>query len=319
MVSRRSEDSTPVEGLIRISRHTTRQDILHEKRLRSTDVLPAIESDISQSGGNARQSNPLREENRRLRRELELTQHRLAQHQEAEEKLERDIETIHRGHQLEIEEHQNSIREMMEELNQKQDALQELNRKYEELSLSLHERVEDETKKILSEAAQTIKLSPGYTPPILHGVMQTLELQLQQTEEQRIAELTTLMRQTQRKNEQLEQELVREREVISQERQKLLAEQQHIREQSKKRQQYIAASLRARFALMVAMISTALLVVCVLIQLTLINYFKIPQTWALFTPIIICAVLAFMLSRAGSKPGQSQSKPGQPQKKTKQG
>jgi chromosome segregation ATPase len=308
MVLHRGDDSTTVEGLAR-SRHMTRQDILNEKRLRSTDMLPAIESDISQSGGLTRQPNPLREENRRLRRELELMQHRLAQHQQAEAQLEQDIENIHRAHQLEIEQYQNSMRELMEELNQKQDALQELDRKYQELSHSFQDELEVETRKMLSEAAQTIKLSPGYTPPILHGVMQTLEQQLQQTDEQRIAELQALMRQMQRKNEQLAQELAREREAISQERQQLLVQRQNIREQSKKRQQYVEASLRARFALMVASITTALLILCVLIQLTLIDSFKIPLTLGLFMPIIIGAVLAVVLSRTGTKPSQPQKKP----------
>jgi DNA repair exonuclease SbcCD ATPase subunit len=307
MTSQQNHDYTPAEGLVRISRHLSRQDILNEKRQRHTDILPAVESDGTQSGGIARQLNPLRDENRRLRRELEILQQRLAQQREIEDRFEHEIETIHHGHRLEIEEYQNSLRELMEELNQKQDTLQELNQRYQELEHSFHTSIEEETRKLLAEAAQTMEQSPGYTPPLLQGVMATLEHQLKGTEEHNIGEVTALMRQMQRKNDLLEKELARERESIEQERQQLLVQQLNIREQGKVRQQYVAAKLSARFTAYVAIVSTTLLAICVFAQLILIQYFKIPQYWALFSPIFLCALLALVLARTGSKPDQKKT------------
>ncbi|HEV2583798.1 MAG TPA: hypothetical protein VGT44_23285 [Ktedonobacteraceae bacterium] len=313
MTLHRDQDYTPLEGSVRSSRHVSRQDILNEKRQRNTDLLPIIESDTTQNGGNARQPNLLRDENRRLRRELEFLQHRLAQQRENEDRFGQEIETIHTGHRLEIEQYQNSLRDLMEELNQKQDALQALDQANQELKYAYHESVERETGKILAEAAQMMEQSPGYTPPVLQGVMTTLEHQLKRTEEHHLAEVMALMRQTQRKNDLLEQELARERESIAQERQKLLVEQTNIREQGKLRQKYVAARLSARFTAFVAVVSTTLVAICVFVQLILVQYFKIPLYWALFSPIFLCFLLALAFARTGSRPDQR--KTGKPAKR----
>lgn len=317
MVSRNGDDYTPAEGFVRTSHHLSRQDILNEKRLRNTDMLPSIESDAALGANTARTVQQLREENRRLHRELEILQRRMAHQRETELRHEQEIETLHHGHQLEIEQYQKNLREMMDELNQKRDALQEIEQKFQELYHSFHTSVEVETRKMLSEAAQTMVLSPGHTPPILQDVMKTLELQMKQTEDQHVAGIMALMRQTQRKNEMLEQELARERESIALERQQLLAQQNNIRAQGIARQKYIEASLRARFTGMVAIVSTALLVICVFVQAILFDYFKLPLYWSLLSPIFICALLAFALSRAGYRLGQNQGKPAQPQEKKK--
>src|SRR6266700_3162078 len=157
---------TSTGAIARHSRRLSRQDILNEKRHRTTDVLPTIASDAPDGKLGTRQMTQLRDENRRLRRELEELQRRVVQHREAEAQLEKEIETVHTGHQLEIEQYQSHL------------------------------------------------LSPEHTPAILHDVMKTLEFQVKQTEDQHVAEIMALMRQVQRKNEQLEHELAQERDKI---------------------------------------------------------------------------------------------------------
>ena len=317
MVLRHDDDYTPVEDIVRTSRHLSRQDILNEKRMRNTDLMPAIEADAPQSSTNSRQFNQSRDENRRLRKEIELLQRRLAQQRETDTRLEQQIETIHRGHQLEIEQYQNSLRQVMEELNEKRDMLQESEQRYQELYHSFHVAVEEETRKLLAETAKTIKLSPGHTPPILQELMQALESQVRQTGDQRLAEVMTLMRQVQRKNEQIEQELAGERESIARERQQLLVLQKNIREQSIERQKFIDASLRTRYTGLLAILLPAVLVVAVFVQVILINVFQIPQNWALISPILLCVLAAYILSRLNVRPGKSKGKPAQTQEKKK--
>ncbi len=317
MALRHDDDYTPVEDIVRTSRHLSRQDILNEKRLRNTDLLPAIEADAQQSVGNSRQFSQSRDENRRLRKEIELLQRRLAQRREDDMRLEQEIETIHRGYQLEIEQYQNSLRQVMEELNEKRDMLQESERRYQELYHSFHVEVEEETRKLLAETAKTMKLSPGHTPPILQELMQALESQVKQTGDQRLAEVMTLMRQVQRKNEQIEQEQAGERESIARERHLLLLQQKNIREQSIERQKYIDASLRTRYTGLLAILLPAVLVAAVFVQVILINVFQIPQTWALISPILLFALVAYGLSRANIRFGKARGKPVQLQEKKK--
>ena len=226
----------------RYARHLNRQGILSDKRNRTTEMLPVVPGDAANGKQGARQLALLRDENRRLRHEIEALQSRLAQYSEAEEQFEQEVETIHHAHELEIEQYQSHLREMMDELKEKQQANQELEQRYQELYHSFQDAVEEEASKLVSEAAQTMILSPDHTPPLLHDVVKTLEFQVKQTEDQHVAELMAFLRQAQRKNEQLEQELARERENLFNERQKVFAwldhlanwdNDQHIRQASK--------------------------------------------------------------------------------------
>ncbi len=239
------QDYTTTDGLERLARHVSRQDILNGKRSRNTDVLPRIDEDTlaGRTSITPRQFSQLRDENRRLRREIEELQRRVVQHRRGESRLEQEIEMTRQGHQLEVEQYQTNLREMMYELNQKQESLQEMEQRYQELYHSFHDSVEAEAGKMVAEAAQTLVLSPEHTPPILHEVMKTLEFQVKQTEDQHVAQIMALMRQVQRKNEQLELELSQERENIALERQRLLVQQHSISEQGKLRQKYIEFEL----------------------------------------------------------------------------
>jgi hypothetical protein len=317
MALRNGDDYTPAEGIVRISRHPRRHDISNEKHLKNTDMLPTIEPDIPQSPNNTRQFTLLKDENRRLRKEVELLQRRIAQQRETDMRLEQEIDTIHHGHQLELEQYQDSLREMMEELNQKRDTLEESERKYQELYHSFHEAVDEETRKLLAETAKTMKLSPGYTPPILQDLMQTLEAQLKQTGDQHLAQAMMLARQALRKNEQLEHTLAHEREDNAREHQRILMQQKNIRQQSIERRKYVEASLRARFTGLVTLISTVTLVIAVFLQVILIDFFQIPLYLALISPILFCALVAFGLSRYGTRPVMVKGKPAQAQQPKK--
>ena len=297
----------------RYARHLSRQVILSEKRNRTTDVLPIIPGDAPASKASARQITHLRDENRRLHFEVEELQSRVGQYMEAEAQFEQEIDTIHNAHQMEIEQYQSHLREMMDELNQKQQASQEIERRYQELYHSFQDAVEEEAGKLVTEAAQTMVLSPEHTPPILHDVVKTLEFQVKQTEDQHVAELMALMRQAQRKNDMLEQELARERENLVNERQKVYDELNRLRGQDRLRKEMIASDLRTRFAGTVTWLTSAFLLVYAISVLGLYTAFKLPIYWSVFLPIAVCAVLAFIIARVASH--SSYFRPSNPKKK----
>ncbi len=159
----------------RSARTATRREIINEKRQRQTDILPRITSE-SPSGGKlaARQVAHLREENKRLRWDLEDMERLLAEYKQAIKQLEWENASIRHSHQLEIEQYQDQLRDMMEEHKQMQDANSQMERRYQELYHSFHEKVEEEATSLVSEAARTLVLSPDHTPPLLHDVVKTL-------------------------------------------------------------------------------------------------------------------------------------------------
>ena len=281
----------------RYARHLKRQATLSEKRHRTTDVLPAIPGDAANDKLSSRQLALVRDENRRLYQEIEALQSRIAQYSEAERQSEQDIENIHHAHQLEIEQYQSHLREMMDELNQKQQAYLEMEQRYQNLYHTFQDAVEEEASKLVSEAAQTMVLSPEHTPPLLHDVVRTLEFQVKQTEDQHVAELIALMRQAQRKNEQLERELAQERENLFNEKQKVFEEQKRLGEQDKLRKKAMEAYLRTRFALKVATLTSAFLLLYGIFVLGLAKATTFGIYWSTFLPLIICAVLAFFVTR----------------------
>src|ERR1700737_1080098 len=90
------------ESYDRYARHLSRQVILSEKRNRTTDVLPIIPSDASNSKLSAGQLDQVRDENRRLHHEIEELQSRIAQYSEAEAQFDKEVETIHNAHHLQL-------------------------------------------------------------------------------------------------------------------------------------------------------------------------------------------------------------------------
>ena len=289
--------NTSIGPIDRSARAASRREIINEKRNRNTDMLPKINGEMPNSKISARQVAQMREENKRLRWELDQRHHLIYQYRQTQAQLEQEIDAIHRDHQKVIEQYEIHLREAIDECNQLHTANQELERRYQELDHSFHDTVTEEASKMVEEAAHTLALSPEHTPPLLRDVAKTLEFQVKQTEDLHVAELLSLMRQAQRKAELLEWELANEREKIAAERQNLLVQQAKISEQAKYRFNTMQQHLRARWTLVLALMAAALLVLVPIIQLVFVSW-KVPLYIAIFAPVLICIGAAFLFARA---------------------
>lgn len=297
MISPDDTTDTPTGPYERSSRTAARREIINEKRQRQTDTLPRINSDTSSGGKLAlRQLAHLREENKRLRWDLEDMQSLLSELKNTRGQLEQELATIHSSHQLEIEQYQAQLRDMMEERNQMQDINTDLERRYQELYHSFHEKVEEEATTMVSEAARTLVLAPEHTPPLLHDVVKTLEFQVKQTEDQHVAEILTLMRQAQHKAQVLEQEIANERASIYAERQNLIKLQNSVREQALLRYKVLDEQLKSRWVASLTILTTIALLVLPILQLTL-HALGLPLYIYLFLPVVICIGLAYSFAR----------------------
>ncbi len=283
----------PIE---RSARAASRREIINEKRLRNTDMLPKINGETPGGKTTARQVAQLREENKRLRWELDEQHHLIYQYRQNQARLEREQDAFHQGNQGVIEQYEIHLREAIEERNQLHEANQELERRYQELYRSFHDKVEVEANKMVAEAANTLVLSPEYTPPLLRDVAKTLEFQVKQTEDQHVAELLSLMRQAQHKADLLERELANEREKIAAERQNLLYQQSKISEQAQYRYTTMQKQLQAHWTLILTLMAAALLTLVPIFQLAFVAM-KLPLPFALFIPVLICLGVAFLFAR----------------------
>jgi hypothetical protein len=261
-----------------------------------------------------RQVAHLREENKRLRWDLEDMESLLSEQKMAQAQLERQIVAIRSNHQLEIDQYQDQLRDMMEERNQMQEMHADLERRYQELYRSFHEKVEEEANTLVSEAARTLVLSPDHTPPLLHDVVKTLEFQVKQTEDQHVAEILRLMRQAQYKAQLLEQEITSEREKLNAERQNLITLQNSVREQAQLRYRVLGEHLRSRWVASLTFLTTIALLVLPILQLT-IHALGLPLLVWLFLPVVFCISLTYYLahsrisSRSNVASKQNSSKP----------
>jgi hypothetical protein len=260
-------------------------------------MLPRITGETPGGKAAMRQVAHLREENKRLRWDLEDLEGLLGENKNARAQLEREIAAIRSSHQLEIEQYQDQLRDMMEERNQMQELQADLERRYQELYHSFYEKVEEEATTMVSEAARTLVLSPDHTPPLLHDVVKTLEFQVKQTEDQHVAQILRLMRQAQHKAELLEQEIANERAQIDAERQNLIKLQYSVREQALLRYKSLSDQFRSRWFTTLTFLMTLVLLALSLLQFTL-NAFGLPIYILLFLPLVICIVLAYFLARS---------------------
>lgn len=289
--------NTPIGPIDRSARAASRREIINEKRQRNTDMLPKINGEMPNGKISVRHVAQLREENKRLRWELDEKYHLIYQYRQRQAQLEQEIGTFHRDHQKIIEQYEIHLREAIEERNQLHETNQELQRRFQELEHSFHENVTEEASKMVEEAAHTLALSPEHTPPLLRDVARTLEFQVKQTEDLHVAELLSLMRQAQLKAALLEQELASEREKIAAERQDLLSQQAKISEQAKYRYDTMQKHLRARWTLVLTLMAAALLVLVPIFQLVFVAW-KVPLDIAIFAPVLICIGAAFLFARA---------------------
>lgn len=290
--------NTSTNPIIRSSRAASRREIINEKRHKNTDILPKISSEMTNANGRttARQVTYLREENKRLRWELDELQRQILYHKNAQAQLEKEIDSIHRNHQQVIEQYEMHLREAIDERNQLQKEKWAWEQRYQDLYHTFHENVAEEATKMVEEAAQTLVLSPEHTPPLLRDVAKTLEFQVKQTEDQHVAQLLTLMRQAQYKAALLERELANEREKISAERQVLLIQQNSIREKAQYRYKTLERHLKAHWTLTLALMAAVLLILVSLFQLLFFSM-HLALGFALFAPIVIGVGLAFLFAR----------------------
>lgn len=282
-------------SIMRASRAANRRELLRSKRARNTEMLPGVNEEDTHGKTPRSQATHLREENLRLRREVEELQEHLATYQQSMDLLDSEVETIHRDHRQELEQYQQHMREMMDERNQMQEINQHWEQRYQELYHSFQDAVEEEANKMVKEAAQTMILSPEHTPALLGDVVKTLEAQMKQTEDQRTAELLTLMRQAQYKSELLEQEVARERRELEEERESLRLLRESISQQAQQRYQIERARLQARWS--TGLLFTAILMLCVQVTLqTIFQSFQLPTAFVIFGALGICMLLTYALA-----------------------
>lgn len=273
-----------------------------------TDSLPKLNGDTPIPGGKiaGRSVAQLREENRRLRSELEELRTELQQHPvttaRPEEtphftqvQVQQEIARIHRGYQQEIEHYRAHLSHVVEERDQ-------LELRYQELYAGFQETVEEEAHKIVMEATRTLKFAPSDTTSgFLPSIMKSLELEVRQVADQNTAETLYVMREAQRKAHLLEEE----RQQIAVERQNVLAMQASAKEQVQLREQLMESRLRIQWTLVFTATVTLLLLLFPILQLASLSIGRVPLTPVLLTsllaPLLICIVIAFVFARLRSK------------------
>lgn len=278
--------------------HAQRHSTLHQKH---TDALPEVHSDTA-NGKNTpgRQVAQLREDNKRLRRDLnDLQAH-----------FDKEIAIAHSSHQQSIEQYQSHLRDLMEEYKQTQEEHLELEQRYQQLYHSFQEAVEEEAQKMLTEAVHTVELTPEHTPPLLRDVRKTIELQARQVEDHHVAQALYLMREAQHKAQQMEQELDHERQQIAAERESLTARRNSIRVQAKLRFDAQKTRLQTQWAMAITTIVIVVVTVVLVLQIVLQSLFHpLAEPFPLFISVLVSGILAFIMARLWTHINYSHLKP----------
>jgi len=271
---------------------TNRRELLNERRQnilqqKHTDSLPAIPNDASSGKNAGRQMKHLREENMRLRWELNNMQ----------DQFDNELGTMHNSYQQQILEYQNQLRDLMEDHNRLQAVRLELEQRYQQLYQNFQNAIEEEARKMVTEAVQTGEITPEHTPFLLRDARKTIELHARQVEDQHIAQALQLMREAQSKAQQLEQELDQERRQMLAERQSVLNFQNRVREQEKLR--FDAQRTRLHAQWMGTLIMTVILsLICFLgIQALFFSFAGPSLLIPSIAAIIISAALSFFFAR----------------------
>lgn len=281
-----------------------RQQILQQKVAEQrTDALPAPAVTLEPSGTKSawRQVMQLREENRRLRFELEEVrgerERLVSAYNRIQTELDSDVAAVHTSYLQDIEQTQAQMREIIEERNRLRDAKQTVEVQYQDLSQSFQEAVEQEAYKLVKEATQALEVSPDEAPVLLHDTVKTLELRAQQLEDKHMVETLYLKREVQR----LAELLRKEQQQIEQERQNLIVMQYTVREQSELRRKTLQAHLYARWRASFVFVALSLLAVMIVLQFISLALFHVGMgiftSIALIAPIIVCGILALVLSQ----------------------
>ncbi|GAC1618863.1 MAG: hypothetical protein NVS4B11_09480 [Ktedonobacteraceae bacterium] len=284
-----------------------RHNILQQKQSeKETDALPVVKAESSDHAAPGakvawRQVTQLREENRHLRHKLDELQGEmqrlLVEYTAMQADFEREVPIIHSGQLQELEHNQGHLQEMTNERNRLQESYRQLERRYQELYSDFQASVQEEYEKKLSEAAQTLILSPDKAPVVLQGAMKTIELHVNAAKTKQLVEARYLTGEVQRITAHLEQE----QSQVEEERQTLLRMQNTVREQAELRRKTIQSHLRARWTAALAFVTTGTLLLLVVLQYLFLFLFRVPVstaiTTALLAPILVCIVVAIVFSR----------------------
>src|SRR5581483_6595538 len=203
---------------------------------------------------------------------------------------------VHKGYQQEIEQYQNHLREMMEERNRVQESYLQMEQQYQVLYHTFQDAVEEEARKMVVEATQTVELSPEAVPAFLQDAVKTLEIRAREVEDKHLLEALYLKSEVQR----MAEELTAERKLLAEERQKLFTMQHTAREQAELYQKTLQSRLYARWKFKSAATSVGLLVTLIVLQFLTLDLFHVPfvtaVSLAIFAPVILCSLLAFVLA-----------------------
>lgn len=278
-----------------------RQSILQQKQ---TDALPALTLGTAESANAKvawRQVTQLREENRRMRFELESlksdAQRLLSQYSALQTEFDTEVDTIHSGHRQEIEQYQQHLREMLDERNKLMESNLQLEQRYQELYHSFQATAQAEAHKQAQATTQLLDSSPITPPPLQIADMDTLELPNRQLEEQHLLEALYLKREVERMAEQLKHE----RQQLDRERTNFLSMQSRAREQLRTEQKLYQARYRAQWNGAITLTTTVAVLLFVPLQLLTLALFhltfSVPLVMALLIPVILCGALALMLAK----------------------
>ncbi len=284
-----------------------RQNILQQKQIeKETDALPAVKPENAEHATPHtkvawRQVVQLREENRHLRHQLDEArgemQRLLGAYTALQTEFEREISVIHSGQLQELEHYHSHLQEVTNERNRLQESYKQMEHRYQELYANFQATVDEEAEKKLSDAAQTLILSPDKVTTVLPGAaMKTIEFHVNQVKTKQLVEAQYLTGEVQRITAHLEQE----QSQVEEERQKLLRMQNSVREQAELRHKTLQSHLRARWAVALAFVTLGALVALVVMQYLFLFlfhvHFVLAITISLIAPIVICVLAALALS-----------------------
>ncbi|MBV9228312.1 MAG: hypothetical protein JOZ18_03275 [Chloroflexi bacterium] len=275
-----------------------RQTSLQE---RNTDDLPSLNIETPIARGAWRLAVHLREENMRLRSELEEQRSELRQiideYNGMQAEFDKEVAIVHNGYRQEIEHYQTHLVQMMEERNRIHGAYLQLEQRYQELDSTFQHAVEEEARKMVIEASQTIELSTGKIPALLQEAVKALEAQTWQADSKHLIEALYL------KNEvkQMAQHLAEERRQLEEQRQQLFAMQHTAHQQIELHQKAAQARLRARWKVVSLCTSIGLLGLLVTLQFVFLYFLHVKMapsvSIAVIAPIVLCVVLSFVFEQ----------------------
>jgi hypothetical protein len=295
-------------ALERLSTTTNRRHVLSERRQsilqqKQTDSLPQLDKEaiLSPHAKIAwRQVIQLREENRRLRSELET------QRQELQQLLDdpaffkkhfgQEVSRIESSYKQELEEYQKKLQLTGEENKDLQARYTSLEQQYQELYHTFQVKVEEEARKMIIETAKTLEITPDSPTDVLQDIVKTVELRVRQQEDKHLLEALYLKRELQR----MAAILQKEREQIEKERQNLFAMQYTAREQAQLRQKVLQEGLRARWIVKSVTTTIGALFLLLILQFLFLTAFRIPLegrlSFSLIAPVVVGIMLAILVA-----------------------